>query len=194
MTTITSVRSCTVRVPLDHATAFATRNVLARDYALVEVASEDDHRGIGFAYAGSSAGSLVAQAVRELLAPVVLGEDPYRVEGLWQRMYRQALLHGRSGAVMRALSAIDNALWDRNARAAGLPLYKYLGACASDTVPAYASGGYYLEGKTPAMLRGAGFSGGQDKGRASRPCAGRGANCRRSLRDWQRNTVDAGRE
>lgn len=36
--------------------------------------------------------------------------------------------------------------------AVGLPLYKYLGAYATGTVPAYASGGYYLEGKTPAML------------------------------------------
>lgn len=152
MTAITWVRSCTVRIPLDHATAFATRSVVARDYALVEITGDDDHRGIGFAYAGSSAGSLVTRAVRELLGPIVLGEDPYQVEGLWQRMYREALLHGRSGAAMRALSAIDNALWDRNARAAGLPLYKYLGACASGTVPAYASGGYYLEGKTPAML------------------------------------------
>ena len=37
-------------------------------------------------------------------------------------------------------------------RAANLPLYKYLGAAYEDTVPAYASGGYYLEGKTPEML------------------------------------------
>lgn len=38
-------------------------------------------------------------------------------------MYQEALLLGRSGAVMRALSAVDTALWDLNARAAGLPLY-----------------------------------------------------------------------
>lgn len=152
MSKIKTVRARTVRVPLDHTTAFATRQVAARDYALVEIETDDGCKGIGFAYAGSSAGSLVTQAVRELLAPIVLGEDSYRVEGLWQRMYQEALLHGRTGAVMRALSTVDIALWDRNARAASLPLYKYLGAFAKDTVPAYASGGYYLEGKTPAML------------------------------------------
>jgi L-alanine-DL-glutamate epimerase-like enolase superfamily enzyme len=53
---------------------------------------------------------------------------------------------------MRALSILDVALWDRNARAARLPLSQYLGASAKQTVPAYASGGYYLEGKTPDML------------------------------------------
>lgn len=152
MSKIRAVRSCTVRLPLDQATTFATRQVLARDYALVEIETDDGQRGIGFCYAGSAAGSLVTRAVRELLAPVVVGEDPHRSEGLWQRMYQEALLQGRTGAVMRAISAIDIALWDRNARAAGLPLYKCLGAYASETVPAYASGGYYLEGKTPAML------------------------------------------
>jgi L-alanine-DL-glutamate epimerase-like enolase superfamily enzyme len=62
------------------------------------------------------------------------------------------LLQGRAGTVMRALSTLDIALWDRNARAAGLPLYKYLGAVRTDRVPAYASGGYYLPGRTNKML------------------------------------------
>ncbi|MGH3665292.1 MAG: mandelate racemase/muconate lactonizing enzyme family protein [Egibacteraceae bacterium] len=151
MTTITAVRARTVRVPLDHATAFSTRQVLARDYTLVEVAG-DGVVGIGFCYSGSAAGTLATTAVRELLAPVVVGADAHRVEGLWQAMYDEALLHGRAGSVMRAISAVDIALWDRNARAAGLPLHSYLGAVSDGTVPAYASGGYYLEGKDPDAL------------------------------------------
>jgi L-alanine-DL-glutamate epimerase-like enolase superfamily enzyme len=67
-------------------------------------------------------------------------------------MYQEALLHGRSGTVLRAISALNNAMWDRNAKSAGLPLYRYLGASARDRVPAYASGGYYLNGKTPQHL------------------------------------------
>ncbi len=114
--TITAVRSCTVRVPPDHATAFATRQVIARDYTLVEVTADDGHTGIGFCYGGSSAGTLLTQTVRELLAPVALGEDPYRIEGLWARMYQEALLHGCTGVIMRAIGALDMALWDRNAR------------------------------------------------------------------------------
>ena len=152
MTTIESVSARTVRVPLDTPTAFATRQVLAREYTLIKVRGDDGVEGIGFCYCGSSAGALVTQAVRELLAPVLLGEDAFRVEGLWQAMYGEALLHGRAGAVMRALSSLDIALWDRNARAAGLSLSRYLGGCRTNTVPAYASGGYYLEGKAPEML------------------------------------------
>lgn len=152
MPKITAVESCTVRIPLDNATTFATRKVLARELTLVAVEADDGHRGIGFTYGGNRAGGIVTEAVRTLLGPMLVGEDPFRIEGLWQDMYQEALLQGRTGSVMRGLSALDIALWDRNARAAGLPLYKLLGAHVTDSVRGYASGGYYLDGKTPAML------------------------------------------
>lgn len=149
---ITAVRARSIRVPLDNPTAMSSRLVYHRDYCIVEIEGDDGHKGIGFCYVGSGGGSLVAQAVRDLLASVLMGEDPYRVEGLWAEMYQEALLQGRTGAVMRAISICDTALWDRNAKAANLPLYKMLGAHAEGSVPAYASGGYYLDGKTPEML------------------------------------------
>ncbi len=152
MTKITKVRCCALRIPLDVATAFSQRAVTERHYAIIEIEGDDGHTGVGFCYAGSAGGKLVSLAVRELFAAKLIGQDAHRVEGLWQEMYQEALLQGRAGAVMRALSIIDIALWDRNARAAGLPLYKFLGAVRTDRVPAYASGGYYLAGKTPRKL------------------------------------------
>src|SRR6266404_5914122 len=152
MTKITKVRCCALRIPLEVATAFSQRAVTERHYAIVEIEGDDGHKGIGFCYAGSAGGKLVSLALRELFAAKLIGQDAHRVEGLWQEMYQEALLQGRAGAVMRALSIIDIALWDRNARAAGLPLYKFLGAVRTDRVPAYASGGYYLAGKTPKKL------------------------------------------
>ena len=152
MTRIAKVRARAVAVPLAATTSFSSRSVSERHYALVEVEGDDGVKGVGFCYAGHAAGTLVTKAVHGLLARKLVGQDAHRVEGLWEEMYQEALLAGRLGAVLRALSALDIALWDRNARAAGLPLYKYLGAVASDRVPAYASGGYYLDGKTPEML------------------------------------------
>jgi L-alanine-DL-glutamate epimerase-like enolase superfamily enzyme len=139
-------------VPLDRHTAFSTRLVTARDYTVVRVKTADDHYGIGFCYSGNRAGMLVTYAVRELFAPLLRGRSALDVEGSWSAMYDESLLQGRAGSVMRALSIIDIALWDRNARATGLPLSRYLGGTCSATVPAYASGGYYLEGKTPEHL------------------------------------------
>ncbi|GAA3730445.1 L-alanine-DL-glutamate epimerase-like enolase superfamily enzyme [Spinactinospora alkalitolerans] len=150
--TVSTVEARVARVPLEQATSFATRQVTARDYVLVTVTGDDGVRGHGFCYAGSSGGEVVRAAVTELLAAAVVGRDPFLVERIWQDMYQEALLHGRTGSVMRALSALDIALWDRNARAVGLPLHRLLGGFHAETVPAYASGGYYLEGKTPEDL------------------------------------------
>jgi len=152
MPRIRSVSVCAVRVPLDRVTSFSTRTVKARDYCLAKVRSTDGVEGIGFCYVGTAGGNIAQAAVEELLAPIVVGQDSSRVEGLWEEMYRETLLHGRTGTVMRAISMLDIALWDLNARAAGLPLCRYLGCWAAEKVPAYASGGYYLEGKTPQKL------------------------------------------
>jgi L-alanine-DL-glutamate epimerase-like enolase superfamily enzyme len=152
MARIEAVSVCVARVKLDNVTSFATRTVSARDYCLVKVRSAEGVEGIGFCYVGSTAGRIAQVAVEELLAPKLLGEDALRVEGLWQDMYQESLLQGRAGSVMRAISILDTAVWDLNARTAKLPLHHYLGACRMDEVPAYASGGYYLSGKTPKML------------------------------------------
>jgi L-alanine-DL-glutamate epimerase-like enolase superfamily enzyme len=152
MAKIVSIEAATARVPLDEPTALATRSVTERHYTLVQLRGDDGSEGVGFAYGGNRAGELTTMAVTELLGPLLLGQDPYRTEGLWQAMYHEGLLQGRTGSVMRALSALDIALWDRNARAAGLPLWQYLGADGKETVAAYASGGYYREGKTAEDL------------------------------------------
>ncbi len=148
---IKKVEARLVRMPLQVTTSFATRAVNSRDYVLVRVIS-DDAIGLGYTYAGSSAGSITLDAAVSLLGPLLIGKSPLMVEGLWERMYRDSLLQGRTGAVMRALSAIDIALWDHNARAAGLPLWQFLGSYTDGTVECYASGGYYRDGKTPDHL------------------------------------------
>lgn len=152
MAKITGVLAQAVAIPLDTPTSFSSRVVTERHYGLVTVETDAGAHGIGFCYVGNRAGRLFTLAVNELLAPVVLGRDVAEVEALWSLMYQEALLQGRAGTVMRAISAIDTALWDANARIAGQPLYRHLGASRPGRVPAYASGGYFLEGKTPALL------------------------------------------
>jgi L-alanine-DL-glutamate epimerase-like enolase superfamily enzyme len=148
---VESLEACTVGVPLARPTSFARRTVTHRFYTLVR-ARAGGHEGIGFCYGGSLGGGIPTEAVRELIAPKVVGDDPHRMKGLWEELYHELILHGRAGSVVRAMSAVDIALWDLCARMAGLPLWKYLGAVESVAVPAYASGGYYLDGKTPDDL------------------------------------------
>ncbi len=152
MPKIQSIQVAVARVPLDKVTSFATRTVKARDYALVKIRSDVGHEGIGFCYVGSTGGPIALAAVQELLAPILQGQETNRTEGLWQEMYRESILQGRTGTIMRGISILDTALWDLNARAAGLPLSQYIGCWTTKSVPAYASGGYYVDGKTPEYL------------------------------------------
>lgn len=149
---VTAVMANTVVVPLGAGVAFATRAVLNREYTLVRVRSSSGVEGVGFCYSGSRAGHLSTLVVRDLLRDHVIERDPQEVEAIWDAMFRDSILHGRRGSVLRAMSAIDIALWDLMGKEVGLPLYSLLGAYRRDTVPAYASGGYYSPGKTPEHL------------------------------------------
>lgn len=152
MTKIDSVKARAVAVPLANVTSFSTRQVATRHYALVEVTDIEGITGVGFCYAGHAGGTIISETIRLLLAPLVEGRDSTEVRSIWDDLYAAVLLHGRTGSVMRAMSALDIALWDLSARAVSLPLWRYLGAARREVVPAYASGGYYLEGKTPQDL------------------------------------------
>ncbi len=90
---------------------------------------------------GLALASPASVASIEFLLPIVVGEDPRGVRGLWQRLVDQVFKVGHVGAAAEAISAIDVALWDLKAKAAGEPLWMMLGAKAEDTtVAAYASG------------------------------------------------------
>ena len=117
MTSIASIETATATVPLPASVGFSSRTVTQRDYTLVRVTGDDGVSGIGFCYPGHRAASLATSAVGDLLAPAIAGDDAHLVGSAWSKMHQERLLHGRLGSVMRAISAIDIALWDRNARA-----------------------------------------------------------------------------
>jgi L-alanine-DL-glutamate epimerase-like enolase superfamily enzyme len=149
---IHEIQACTLVIPLQKRTSFSTRNVDERHYTVVRIRDGAGLEGYGYCYSGNKAGHLVTLSVRDLLSDLLVGRESYHVEAIWQELFRECLLQGRRGAWMRAISAIDIALWDLNAKSAGLPLWKYIGGSRAVTVPAYASGGYYLQGKTPEDL------------------------------------------
>lgn len=130
-----------VALPLEKPTRMSTRNLDRRDYLLIEVEA-DGAVGSGYSYAGTRGGSLLLHAVRDLLADVLLGSSENDIARNWERMYQETLLVGRRGAVLRAISALDMALWDLKAVRHGVPLAVLLGGAVTP-IPAYASGGYY---------------------------------------------------
>ncbi len=135
---IEQVRARTVRVPLPRPVRTSDLVIDAREFVLVEVHA-GGHVGTGF---GFTRDGLVAETVDRNLAPLLLGEDARWTERHWERIWRATRYLGRRGLLMRAISAVDIALWDLKAQAAGLPLWTLLGGYR-DRVPAYVAGGYY---------------------------------------------------
>jgi L-alanine-DL-glutamate epimerase-like enolase superfamily enzyme len=142
---IESVESHAVLIPLTTPTAFSTRRIKAREYVIVRIVDEDGAGGIGYTYAGDSGGLWLRSGIEQLLAPRLQGRSVFAIEESWELIFRDLLLLGRRGALLRMLSAVDIALWDLLAKRAGLPLRNLLGG-SLDTVSAYASGGYYRPG------------------------------------------------
>lgn len=81
----------------------------------------------------------------ESMGRAILGEDPLNNERLWQKTYVPKFI-GRRGTSAKTVSAIDMALWDIKAKAAGMPLYRLLGGFR-ESVPCYVAGGYYAKDK-----------------------------------------------
>jgi len=139
---ITGVEAYAVSIPVSKPTRMSTRTLSARDYLLVHVEADDGTRGVGYAYVGTAGGAVAARAVTDILVPVLTDAGADDIAGLWEQMYQESLLTGRRGVVVRALSAVDIALWDLAAKARDVPLGVLLGG-SRKPLPAYASGGYY---------------------------------------------------
>ncbi|NKE60508.1 mandelate racemase/muconate lactonizing enzyme family protein [Lentzea sp. PSKA42] len=75
----------------------------------------------------------------ETVFAAIEGEDPRCVTALYDRMLRRMFKAGHAGAVFGTIGALDTALWDIKAQAAGEPLWRLLGG-RDRRVPAYASG------------------------------------------------------
>lgn len=100
----------------------------------VEITTDKGIRGIG--YGGPGASFVVEKHLRKLL----IDEDPFDLERLWDIMWRSTLYYGRKGLVVHAISAVDLALWDIVGIALGVPVYRLLGGETKPRIPAYCTG------------------------------------------------------
>ena len=98
------------------------------------------HTDVGIT--GVSPGSLspvISSFVFDVFKPLVVGEDPFQVEKIWEKCYWSQLGSARRGAPMRALSYIDIAIWDIIGKACKQPIHRLLGGHRIK-VAAYGSG------------------------------------------------------
>jgi L-rhamnonate dehydratase len=105
-------------------------------WLVVEIFTDNGLVGIGNAALSPQASK---QVVDLFLKPVLIGEDPWEIESLWQLMYRKTMAFGRKGIGMAAISAVDIALWDILGKSAKQPVYRLLGGRTKSRIPVYAS-------------------------------------------------------
>jgi len=117
-----------ITVPTDEPESDGT---LAWDSTTIVVVRIDE--GVGYTYCDAAAATLIRRTLATLVE-----ED---VRAAWLAMNAAVRNMGRPGIASCAISAVDQALWDRKARRLGVPLVELLGP-AHDGVPIYGSGGF----------------------------------------------------
>jgi L-rhamnonate dehydratase len=105
-------------------------------WLILEILTDDGLVGVGNA---ALAPQICKQVIDLYLKPLLVGQNPWDIEFLWQHMYRKTMAFGRKGIGMTAISAVDIALWDLLGKSAKQPVYRLLGGRTKQRIPVYAS-------------------------------------------------------
>jgi L-alanine-DL-glutamate epimerase-like enolase superfamily enzyme len=133
---------CTNPMDLLELAEASMRTFTFHGWLLVEIFTDEGHVGLGNA---ALAPQVTKQVIDLYLKPLLMGQNPWDLERLWQHMYRKTMAFGRKGIGMIAISAVDIALWDLLGKAAKQPVYRLLGGRTKTRIPVYASRLYSVE-------------------------------------------------
>jgi L-alanine-DL-glutamate epimerase-like enolase superfamily enzyme len=143
---IADVRAIPLAIPTDAAERHSPWWGRHQRQVIVQVHTDEGLVGLGEAFAlGGQAP--VCRVIEDTLKPLLVGQDPTRVEHLGDLMQRSTGSFARRGLGMFAISGVEIALWDLLGKARGLPLYELLGGLTRPRLNAYAS---LLRYATPA--------------------------------------------
>lgn len=95
--------------------------------------------------------AVLAMIIERQLAPVIIGEDPAFIRGIRDQLRALTDYQGTPGLSTFGMAAIDQALWDLQGKALGVPVWRLLGAQRS-AIPTYAMVGW-LELDIPGLER-----------------------------------------
>jgi L-alanine-DL-glutamate epimerase-like enolase superfamily enzyme len=105
----------------------------ASQLGLVTIRTDEGLEGHAFLGSAMRGAHMDAQSLIHYLKPLVVGQDPLDRERLYQAMWQK-----NRQTTLRAIGAMDVALWDIAGKAAGLPIHRLLGSYRA-SAPAYAS-------------------------------------------------------
>lgn len=137
---ITEVETIYLRLPdLDAAKCDGTQDTLIirihTDAGITGVGEVDSVPLVAKAIIDAPPSHSIATGLRSLL----IGENPFEMERLWDKMYRGSIYYGRTGPALHAISGVDIALWDIVGKATGRSVSEMMGGVFSKRLKAYAS-------------------------------------------------------
>ena len=136
---VTNIEPIVIAAQLDKPWKIGTAVFRTMSATLVRVETDEGISGIGECLT-RFAPEAAAAVVEKILKPVVIDQDPFEVELIWDKMYGVMRGRGHSkGFVLEAMSGVDIALWDIMGKALGQPVHRLLGSYGRTTLPVYAS-------------------------------------------------------
>ena len=110
------------------------------DLIFVQVHTDTGLVGLGETW---YAASTVEAAIHDHFGPLLIGQDAFNIEGHWQTMFKLSDHAGYGGAELRAISAIDIALWDIKGQALNMPIFDLIGGGTRHRIRVYNTLGVY---------------------------------------------------
>jgi galactonate dehydratase len=138
---ITAVTPWIVEVPVAESETRGTQATVGarrgRQYVFVQVETDEGITGWGEVTGTGQLPNRAVCAVLREMGPFLEGQDPARIEAIWNHLLRTMTYVGTRGLTSCAVSGIDIALWDIRGKALGLPIYQLLGGPVRETIPLY---------------------------------------------------------
>ena len=107
------------------------------EYIFVEVQTDEGITGWGEVTTTHPVANRAVCAVLQQVNPLLVGENPFHIEMLWNKIFRRFTYMGSRGAATNAISGIDIALWDIRGKAMNQPIFELLGGPVRETVALY---------------------------------------------------------
>lgn len=138
----------TVPHPASHRWEKGELSSSAWDQVIVRIETDEGLHGIGESYHLKNPEAVMG-CIHGSLKPLVIGQDPFDTERLWETMFSRTVQLGSTGVA--AISGIDTALWDIVGKATGKPIYKLIGGESRKTIKLYV-GGHTLGWREPDRM------------------------------------------
>ncbi|MCU4744743.1 mandelate racemase/muconate lactonizing enzyme family protein [Natronoglomus mannanivorans] len=135
---ITAVETTPLRVPIGRTVGDSRLSITDVYWIVVELETDEGYTGTGWMGSLGFGPDLLSRFVDSQFREHLLGRNPFALEEIVRDLRRQTIYYGKLGMSAWPRSAIDVALWDIQAQAAGQPLYRFLGG-ETGRVQAYAS-------------------------------------------------------